>query len=630
MQKKPLQNLDIDLTTGTHRLSPLPTDITSGNLGGRGYNVAYLYANLAADVGALDPENILMFSAGLLTGGPAPASARVHVNARSPLTGILGSSNIGGNIGRAFRGAGLQTIIIRGRAAAPQYLFIDGSTIHLRDAGDLWGKDTWQTQDLLEARYKDQDLQILTIGPAGENRTRFACIISDKDHAAGRTGMGAVMGSKNLKAIVIKNRPSPASSLDVPAREAIRQYVRAIRTSPEFQTFAEYGGAGYIKWADDLGILATRNYRQNRFEAIDRIDGKKLREKLVRSRGCRGCPVHCKAQLNLAPEEQPPTFSVRPEFESMVNLGSKCGLEDLDTLVKIDNLCTRLGLDVISAGNAIAFAMDLSQRGILSPESAAGLDLSWGNGETMLTLLEQMTTRTGLGAILSLGVRRAAELIGNGADLHAPHVKGLELAAYHPYNIMGTALGYAVSNRGGDFSNIYASMEYTWSPEKSQLEFGTVTSVEISAIYGKAQLVKRAMLVNVALDCIGLCKVPVLSLLGKFDLVDEAVLVTTLTGQPVSAAELLHIGERVSNLERLFNLKFGVRTEDDRLPQMFFNPEVLSSGQPAKAPDWMEFMIKKFYEEMGWCAEGRPTLQKLLQLDIPAPGGLGQFPEKTG
>lgn len=628
--KNPQQILDIDLSTRTSRFRSTPQEITDFTIGGRGFNVAYLYENLSTDVQALEPENILLFSCGLLTGGPAPASVRVHVSALSPLTGILGSSNIGGNIGRALRGAGIQTIIVTGKASTPQYLFIDGPTIEFRNADELWGKDTWQTQDLLESMHEGQELQILTIGPAGENRNRFACIISDKDHAAGRTGMGAVMGSKKLKAIVVVNRSRPNGLLDKLAKEGIRDYVRSIRMSLEFQTFSEYGGAGYIKWADDLGILATRNYRQNRFEAIDLIDGKNLKKNLVKSRGCRGCPVHCKAQLNLEKEGQPPVFSVRPEFESMVSLGSKCGLEDLDALVRLDNLCSRLGLDTISAGNSIAFAMDLYQRGILSPESTDGLDLSWGNPETMSKLLEKMATREGLGAVLALGVREAARIIGNGAESHAPHVKGLELSAYHPYNIMGSALGYAVSNRGGDFSNIYASMEYNWSPEKANLEFGTEDAVAFNSIFGKAQLIKRAMLVNVALDCIGLCKVPVLSMLGTFDLVAEAELVTAITGNTTSAADLLQVGERVSNLERLFNLRFGTRAADDRLPQMFFDAKYISSGKPAEAPNWMESMIKMFYEEMGWCKEGHPTLQKLTQLGIPAPEFFDNSPGKTG
>ena len=624
------QILHFDLSAGTSRRYSNSQEMAEYTLGGRGFNVAYLYEHLSTDTQPLGPENILMFSNGLLTGGAAPASVRVHVNSLSPLTGILGSSNIGGNIGRAFRMAGIQTIIVQGKASTPQYLLIDGPIIQFRDAGELWGKDTWQTQDLLEAKYAGQDLEILTIGPAGENRNRFACIISDKDHAAGRTGMGAVMGSKNLKAIVLINRPSPTGLANPAASDAVRQYVREIRTSLEFQTFSEYGGAGYIKWADDLGILATRNYRQNKFEAIDLIDGKKLKSKLVKSRGCRGCPVHCKAQLNLQEESQDSEFSVRPEFESMVSLGSKCGLEDLDALVKLDNCCSRLGLDTISAGNAIAFAMDLYQRGILTAEEADGLDLSWGNADAMMILLEKMTQRKGLGAILALGVRKAAELIGHGAEMYAPHVKGLELSAYHPYNIMGSALGYAVSNRGGDFSNIYASMEYNWSPQKAKQEFGTAEAVSINSIFGKAQLIKRAMLVNVALDCIGLCKVPVLSLLGKFDLVAEAELVTAITGIETFAADLWHIGERISNLERLFNLKFGTRTADDRLPQMFFSPGYISSGKPSEAPEWMEFMIKMFYEEMGWCDEGRPTLQKLTQLGIAMPDFSGNTTEKTG
>lgn len=622
-----MQILEVDLNQKSCHIRNPGSGGFRDCIGGRGYNVDYLYRHLPDNARPLGPENILIMSGGLLTGGPVPASARVHLNALSPLTGILGSSNIGGNIGRAMVKAGLKSICIRGQASSPLYLLIDGTTVSFCDADHLWGLDTWSTQEALEAEH-GTDTEIMAIGPAGENKVRFAAIISDRDHAFGRTGMGAVMGSKRLKALVIRNRSQAAELANPIAVAAIRNYVREIRLSPEFRTFSEYGGAGYVSWANDLGILATRNFRRNRFEAIDQIDGRKLRRKMLRSRGCRGCPVRCKAALETGGGKDAKQTAVRPEFESMVNLGAKCGLEDMDALVALDNRCSRLGLDTISAGNVMAFAMDLYERGILASESTRELDLSWGNPECMMQLLELTAHRRGLGRLMSLGVRQMAEAVGNGAACFAPHVKGLELSAYHPGSIMGAALGYAVSSRGGDFSNIYASMEYNWSAEKGHREFGHAAAVQIDSIIGKAKLVRRAMLVNIALDCIGICKVPALSLLGKFDLKDEAQLVSAATGEEVSAVELFDISERISNLERLFNLKYGAGPGDDSLPAMFLD-ETTTTGAGNMAGK-LQQMIDDFYLEMGWDDQGYPTPQKLSQLGIPIPPFFDEIPGKAG
>ena len=616
--------LDIDLQNQSWREDRTPPAIRYPRLmAGRGCNVAYLFDHLPPKTPALDPANILIFSCGLLTGKSAPASSRIHVNALSPLTGILGSSNMGGDFGKAMRTHELQTLIFKDRSQTPIYLFISKKGIEFRDAEDLWGLDAWETQGRLKDVHQNQDLQICCIGPGGENLNRFACIMSDLDHAAGRTGMGAVMGSKNLKAIVIEPGKKEKETDSQKEVEAIRRYVRLIRNSPEYLTFSEYGGAGYVTWANDLGILTTRNYRGNKFEAIDQIDGRKLKKHVVRARGCSGCPVRCKSELRFGNQTQ--TYT-RPEFEPMVNLGSKCGLKDLKALVHLDNLCSRLGIDSISAGSAIAFAMDLFEREILTDDDTAGLDLSWGNAEAMESLLISMAYRTGLGATLSLGVRVAAELIGRGSEQYASHVKGLELAAYHPCNMMGSALGYAVSGRGGDFSSIYASMEYNWSPDKAVQEFGTEDAVQPDAIYGKAPLIKRAMLVNMALDCLGICKVPALSLIGKFDLVDEAELASALLGRNIVPAELFLTAERIVNLERLYNRLCGAKAEDDRLPPMFFTKEYVSSGKPSAAVEWIEPMTKIFYQEMGWCSDGLPTIDKLNELDIDIPEGMTLTP----
>jgi aldehyde:ferredoxin oxidoreductase len=609
--------LDINLSTATWKILPLPRKLTRQYLGGRGYNVQFLFHNLPTHADPLSPENLLLFSCGLLTGTAAPSSARLHINARSPLTGILGSSNVGGGFGATLRSCGIQTLIVRGKSPEPVYLWIDGDTIEIRNAKSIWGLDTWQTQEHLENKFSSQKLKIMSIGPGGENGTLFGCIMTDKDHAAGRTGMGTVMGSKNLKAIVIKaTKRKAAFSARANGHEAIKRYIWQIKNSPHYKTFKKHGGAGYVKWADDLGIMGTRNFRSNTFEAVDQIDGKKLTENVTRRRGCFRCPIQCKAELKLDAGRFKGKNSFRPEFEPMLALGPKCGLSDLDTLVYLDNLCSRMGIDSISAGNSMAFAMDLFERKILTRDDTGGLDLAWGNGKSMEVLIRQMASGEGLGAILGKGVRRAAQIIGRGADYYAAHVKGLEMSGYHPDKMMGTALGYAVASRGADFNDVYSAIEHKWLPDEQIEEFGQPKASDLQSIHGKAQLVRRAMIVSMVVDSIGLCKVPVLSLISAYDLVAESELVSVLMDQPLTASDLYAAGERIANIERLFNLRCGASDADDRLPDMFFDKEYNAGRQPSKPSEWMEPMKKEFYSIMGWDKQGRPTSAKLAEIGI--------------
>ena len=565
------QVVDIDLNTGSIKFSAFPEDLIWKYLGGRGFNVQYLCANLPPDADPLGPENIIILSCGLLTGTAAPASARLHINARSPLTGLLGSSNVGGGFGAGLRSCGIQSLIIRGKSAEPVYLWIDGDTVEIRNAKSLWGLDTWQTDEQLKTKLGSQKLKTMAIGPAGENGVLFGCIMTDRDHAAGRTGMGTVMGSKKLKAIVIREQKRKIPFRDTGnGHEAVKRYAWQMKNSPHYKAVSKHGGAGYVQWADDLGILATRNYRENTFEAAEQIDGKNLEKHITRSHGCYRCPVRCKADLIFRDGKFKGQKAVRPEFEPMLSLGSKCGLKDLDTLVYLDNLCSRLGMDCISAGSLVSFAMDLFDRGILTMQDTGGLDLTWGNGDAMEILIKQMVAGEGLGATLAKGVRRAAQIIGRGAERYAAHVKGLEMAGYHPDNIMGTALGYTVSSRGADFSDVYATLEYKWLPDENSDELGAPKAADLKSIHGKAELVRRSMIIGMVIDCLGLCKVPSLCLICTFDLVAETELTAALTGHPVTVTELFAGGERIVNLERLLNIKFGVGETDDRLPDMFF------------------------------------------------------------
>ena len=285
----------------------------------------------------------------------------------------------------------------------------------------------------------------------------------------------------------------------------------------------------------------------------------------------------------------------------MLNIGSKCGLDDLEAIVYLDNLCSRLGVDSTSAATTMAFAMDLYERGILTRDDTHGLDLTWGNAPVMETLISQMAFADGFGALLSKGVRQAARVIGKGADQYAPHVKGLELSAYHPGSIMGTALGYAISSRGGDYNNVYASLEYRWSKDQASHSFGSPEAVDIHATRGKGELIRRAVLVNIVLDSLGLCKVPVLSMIGAFDLRGEAELASSLTGLTITADALFKIGDRIASMERCFNLRQSPDMDHDTLPPMFMDQPGSNLNQ-----ETLDAMISDYYTAMGWDEFGTP------------------------
>jgi aldehyde:ferredoxin oxidoreductase len=595
--------LTVDLTRQTCRYQAYP-DAAQPFFGGRGFNAWYLWHHLKPGIDPLGPDNRLLISAGLLTGSAAPCSARLHVNALSPLTGILGSSNIGGYAGVWLRSCNLGSVIICGASAEPVYLYVGPATARLLPAKDLWGLDALAVQDRLRQIHRSEKVRILAIGPAGENQVRFAAIMTEKDHAAGRTGLGAVMGAKHLKAVVIARGSHKHLPADTPLKkEAVSTYAGLVKTAPEFSFFSRFGGAGYLSWANDFGIMGARNYTRIGVADIDAIDGRKLAKKVIRSSGCAKCPVQCKADLVMDPSN-PENVSTRPEFEPVINFGPKCGLSDMAAIVRLDNLCNRLGLDTTSTASVIAFAMDLNENGLMPDALKQDLDLSWGHAGTMETLIRAIAAgTTELGRLLGRGVRYAAQQIGKDAAAHAAHVKGLELTAYHPGAIMGTALGYAVSSRGGDYNNVYASLEYSWSKEQAVREFGTDQAVNIHATQAKGHLIKKAVVTNILVDSLGLCKVPVLSLLKSFDLEPEIALMNVLAGTSYSRDRLMGSGEAIAALEKQFNLRHADRPMTDDLPDMFFLRKDTPSGLTKES---FTAMVAEFYQAMGWDKNGVP------------------------
>ena len=602
---KSQQIVNVDLSTRRIHLTGMPTEAIRQNLGGFGYNIDTLYQRIKPGMDPFNPENLLIISRGLLTGTVAPASSRIHINAISPLSGLIGSSSVGGFIGFRMYSLGIQSICITGRATQPVYLYLGLDNIEIKSAYKLWGLNTRETEEHLKQKFGAQDLDSLTIGPAGENGVLFACIMAGWDHAAGRTGLGALMGAKNLKAIAIKAEPKK-EKMSSDQAVVIRQYVAQMKKSvSRYNDYFTYGSSGDILETNQAGMLGTRNYQEYQLNNVERIDGRQLNRFVTKKRKCHRCPISCKADIELKDGRYRGFKGGRPEYETIIDLGALCGLTDAEALIYLSNLCNMLGIDTISTGSVIAFAMELYQRGILTLTDTHGLALEWGDAQSMETIIHQIANRQGLGDTLSRGVRKAAEIIGQGAEKYGYHVKGVELYGGDPRGMMGVALAYAVSMRGGDFTSVYPVPEFRYTAEKAEKEFGTRDVVDFTATGGKGAMVKKCMIVSAVIDSLGLYKVPVLSVTGDFSLNMEAKLLQVIAGMDLSAEDLFMIGERIVHMEKIINLRQGSSPADDNLPELFLKTPVKYGPIQGRTVD-LAPMVKAFYREMGWDKCGKP------------------------
>lgn len=610
--------LEVNLGPGTAVSVPYDPRALQLMLGGRGLN-AHLLQAADPRTDPLHPDSPLLVTTGLLTGTIAPGATRTHVGGRSPLTGLLGSSSTGGDLGYALRSNGLGGLIIRGRAERPAYLLIEDGHATLRDASDLWGLDTQQAIAVLVERHGAPAPAVLVIGPAGETGARIACLLTRRGHAAGRTGMGALMGSKLLKAIVVVDggrRPQTSAE----GRAAAVHYIDMLRRSPHFAEIASFGTTASVVWADDQGVLATRNFRSPRFEGVAAIDGLNM-DKYVGSRhSCRGCPVGCKAKVSVTDGPYAGLEGERPDFEPIVAWGSKVGVDDPRAVLFLHDLCNRLGLDSLSAGATVAFAIELFENGVVGLEDTGGLRLAWGHVEAMEQLLRQMGDGSGFGGMLAGGVRYAAKVIGRNAQAFAYHVRGLELTAFDPRGAYGTALGYAVSPRGGDYSAVYARHEFEVGADHARKLYGDDRARDPHSAVGKPAMVVRSMVVSAALDSLGMCKIPALTLLNEYTLESEAELASDVTGTQLSAADLFAVGERTVSLERLFTLACGGLATEDDLP-VYFRDRPLTEGPATGLTVDVRPMLPEFYELSGWSPEGLPTDVTLLRLGLAGAAG---------
>jgi aldehyde:ferredoxin oxidoreductase len=587
-------------------------------LGGGTLALYYLLKELKPRTDPLAPENILIFSGSVISGTPAPGLSRFSVAAKSPLTGAFGEAEAGGWWIPELKFAGFDAILIKGRAKRPVYLWIHEGETEIRDASPIWGKFSKETQEEIRRELKDDRIRIALIGPAGERKVRSACILNELKHVNGRTGLGAVMGSKNLKAIAVRGR----KRMEVADEESVKRLTRWLKDTYEEPYFSigNLGTSRVTTMLSEQGILPTLNFREGSFAEADAISGETMSKTILLRRGtCYGCFVRCKREVQVgAPYFVDPIYG-GPEYETVAAFGSMCGIGDLGAISKANQLCNAYGLDTISTGGLISFAMECYEKGILTRRETSGLELQFGNIEAMLRMVEMIGEREGIGNILAEGILSAAEKFGKGAKDYAIHVKGMPVPFHEPRGKAGVGLGYAVSPTGPDH------MEYPhdpfWATEAgiSLLRpLGIFEPVDVFDLGPqKVRIFVYLQQYWNLLNSLGVCMFTAKPF-GPQTLNGIVDYVRAVTGWETSLFDLLKVGERHANMARIFNFREGLTARDDTLPDRFFRP--MEGGTlKGKRIDREEFSraIEIYYEMMGWDTEtGVPKKTKLSELDL--------------
>ena len=583
-------------------------------IGGEGFVAYYLLKELDPGIDPLRPKNILIFAAGPVTGASIPGNGRNSVGARSPLTGGFGESEVGGLWGAELKHAGFDAIIFTGRSKDPVFLWVHDGEAELRDAQHLWGKETGDTESLIRDELADRFVRVATIGPAGEKMVRYACVINDLRDAAGRTGMGAVMGSKNLKAIAVRGHKKP---LEVSDPQKLRELTSWLNKNMNdvIEWAHKYGTGSDIDGYAASGNLPTRNFRDGNFPNPEALDAKTIKETIrIGMEGCYACSVRCKKVVRL---EEPWSVDPKyggPEYEALAALGSNCGVDDLKAVTKANEICNRNSLDTISAGVAIAFAMECYENGILTVKDTDGLELRFGNSEAMVEMVKMIAHRQGIGDLLAEGVKRASAKIGRGSEDLAIHVKGQEVPMHEPRLKRAIGLGYAVSPTGADHQHNLHDMGLATGGSVAELlsALGVLELVPLEDVGPKKV---RAFVYHVdwrVLDnCLLLCS------FLPWDYHQKTEIARAVTGWNTTAWELMKVGERITTMARIFNIREGFTKEDDWLPKRFFQPTTAGPLSDTRVDvDKFRKMIDIYYEMMGWDENGVPTETKLEELDI--------------
>jgi len=600
--------LHVDLSTGKVKTEPLKEEMAKQFIGGIGLGIRLLMDYSKPGTDPFSPDNPLIFVTGPLSGTMGPTAGNGYaVVSKSPATGGIAESKAHGFFGPELKRAGYDAVVFTGKSEKLVYVWIDDDSVHLMDAEQLRGKSPYETDVAIREELGDHYIRVSAIGEAGEKLVRFASIINDEFRAIGRTGMGAVMGSKNLKAVAVRG----TNDVNVADLEGFKEFIKMIHErmkGPATRKYRTLGTPENVLVLNALAALPTRNFTQATFEDAEKVSGEYLNEHYVKKIiGCATCAMRCD-HVAVVPEGPYKGSTSRMEFECLWALGPSCGVGRLDAIIEAMRLANHYGMDGISAGVVIGFAMDLYENGILTKENTDGIDLRFGNHEALIEMVKKIGTRDGwLGDILAEGTMRAAEKIGKGADQYACHIKGLELPGYDLRGLKTAALGFAVSFRGACHLRSGA-----YSPDVK----GKVNRFVIEK--GRGKIVMGEEDVYNIIDSLILCKFSRGTYYDGLD--DMAKYYTLATGIEVSAEDLRKAGERINNLARLFNIREGVGTREfDTLPPKIMNVPIPDEGVAKGAvvnKEEFELGLDDYYAVRGWTREGIPTMEKLNELDL--------------
>jgi aldehyde:ferredoxin oxidoreductase len=586
-------------------------------MGGWGFIAYYLLRETKPGMNPLAPENILVIAPGVVTGAPIACSGRGAIGAKSPLSGAFGAAEAGGFFSAELKHAGCDCIVVDGRSEKPVYLWIDDGELEIRDAGHLWSLDTGDALDKIRDEQSCPNAKAAMIGLAGENLARVACVMDGEKDAYGRGGLGAVMGSKNLKAVAAHGTMRANVADPDRLRSHARELAKNLKDDPS--QLHLWGTGGDLTSMVMEGNLPTRNFRDGNFPSPKRISSMYWKEhgELIGMEGCYACPIRCKKVVKISePWEVNPRYG-GPEYETEASLGSNCGVEDEKAIFKGNELCNRYSLDTIETGATIAFAMECFENGVISKEDTGGLELRFGNGEAMVKMVKMIANREGLGDLLAEGTKRAAMKLGGDAMKYSIQVKGQEVPMHEPRLKRALGVGYAVSPTGADHvHNLHDTAITTEGGLSMFRPFGLLEPLPLQDLGPKKiqALMYRQHLVAM-LNSIGFCFFYLFQ--PKASPIDVTAIVRAVTGWDTSTVELMNMGKRALTMARVYNLREGFTAEDDWLPPRFFSPATSGPlSNTAVKPDKLRNAIQTYYMMMGWDHNGVPTRTTLEQLDI--------------
>ena len=588
--------LRIDLTNMTTVVEALDENLAKKYIGGRGLGTKIFSDEVSPNVDALSSENKILYVTGPLTGTPTPTGGRYMVVTKSPLTGTIASSNSGGYWGAELKLAGYDLIIVEGKSDKPVYISIVDDKVEIRDAGHIWGKVVSEATKIIEGEAPEKS-RILTIGPAGEKLSKMAAIMNDYSRAAGRSGVGAVMGSKNLKAIVVRGTGKVQLAEPDKLKEVVKACNKQIKENGVTGTgLPTYGTAVLVNIINENGVFPTNNFQSSQFGEAEQTSGELLAEKyLVKKDPCYRCPIACDRYCKVDDIE-----GGGPEYETIWAFGGDCGISDMGAVIKANYWCNEMGLDTISTGSTIAAAMELYQKGYIKDEDLDGLSLEFGNADSVVEWTKRMGMREGLGDRMADGSYRLADSYG--VPELSMTVKKQELPAYDSRGIQGMALSYATSNRGGCHVRGYMiSPEILGVPEK----------LDRFALEGKATWVKIFQDLTAFIDSSGLCLFTSFAMGGE----DYASMINAVIGTSWTAEDVLMAGERIWNIERLYNLEAGIDPSQDTLPKRLLEEPIAegpSKGEVARLSE----LLPEYYSIRGWGKDGIPTEERKTLLGL--------------